>query len=67
MRLSLVPLLLASSLAAQQPAVTIRAGRMLDGLGGQSGDVVLTISAGRITAVAPYRGGPVTHDLSGLT
>ena len=67
MRLLLASLLLSSSLAAQEPPVTIRAGRMLDGLGGARRDVVLTIASGRITGIAPYAGGPVSYDLSGLT
>jgi imidazolonepropionase-like amidohydrolase len=67
MRTLLASLLLSSSLAAQPAPVTIRAGRMLDGLGGARPDVVLTISSGRITGIAPYAGGPVSYDLSGLT
>jgi imidazolonepropionase-like amidohydrolase len=69
-------LLLGTSLAiasgscssAPQPApVTIRAGLLLDGRGGQQRDALITVVAGRIGAVAPYHSGPVTHDLSGYT
>lgn len=48
-------------------AVTIRAGLLLDGRGGQQRDALITVVGSRIRAVGPYRSGPVTHDLSGYT
>jgi imidazolonepropionase-like amidohydrolase len=47
--------------------VTIRAGLLLDGRGGLQRDALITIVAGRISAVGPYQSGPVTHDLSRYT
>ncbi|HEX7023517.1 MAG TPA: amidohydrolase family protein, partial [Gemmatimonadales bacterium] len=47
--------------------VTVRAGLLLDGLGGQQRDAVITIVNGRIRSIAPYRSDAVTHDLSGYT
>jgi len=47
--------------------VTIRAGRMLDGLGGERRDVVITITGSTIRAIAPWQGEAVTHDLSART
>lgn len=47
--------------------MTIRAGLLLDGLGGQTRDAVITIAQDRITSVAPWQGDSVTHDLSHYT
>ena len=47
--------------------VTIRAGLLLDGAGGQSTDVVITVTGDRITRVEPWRGDAVAYDLSGKT
>lgn len=47
--------------------VTIRAGLLLDGLGGQARDVVITVANDRITSVAPWQGDSVTYDLSRYT
>ena len=38
--------------------VTIRAGRMLDGLGGERRDVVITITGSTIRAIAPGKARP---------
>jgi len=51
---------------APSPTVTIRAGRLIDGRGGQARDVVVTVNGDRITAVGA-KPGAVTHDLSRLT
>lgn len=54
-------------IAPQRPeAITIRAGRLLDGRGGVSHDVVVRVEAGKITRVGQARGA-VTHDLSRAT
>ena len=48
-----------------EPAITIRAGRMLDGRGAELRDVVITVTGRRITAIAPWQpGDTVTHDFS---
>ncbi len=47
--------------------VTIRAGLLLDGRGGQRRDALITVVDGRIRAVGPYEAGAVTHDLSRYT
>jgi imidazolonepropionase-like amidohydrolase len=46
--------------------VTIRAGQLFDGRGILR-DVLITVAGDRITALGPYQGGPVTHDLSRYT
>ncbi len=51
---------------AQEDTVTIRAGRLLDGLGNVRENVTLHVTGSRIAAVDEARG-PVTYDLSGLT
>jgi imidazolonepropionase-like amidohydrolase len=46
-------------------SVTIRAGVLLDGRGGQARNAVITVAGGRIQSVAPDApAGPVTYDLS---
>lgn len=50
---------------AQEP-VTIRAGHVLDGRGGEVRDVIITIVDGRITSIRPGTG-PATYDLGDLT
>jgi len=67
-----LPFALAASAAIESaPAaepVTIRAGAMLDGLGGVRRDVVITVEGSRITRIAPWRSGTVvTWDLSDRT
>jgi imidazolonepropionase-like amidohydrolase len=47
--------------------VTLRAGLLLDGRGGTMRDAVITVVNGRIAAVAPWRNGSVTYDLSRYT
>jgi imidazolonepropionase-like amidohydrolase len=64
--LAALTLLLAVPAAAQNP-ITIRAGRLIDGVGGVSTNVVVTVDGGRITRVEPNRTGPVTYDLPSLT
>ena len=54
-------------LAAQQPPVTIRAGLLLDGRGGEIPNVLITVAGGKIRSVGPYTGGPSTYDLSRFT
>ena len=48
--------------------ITIRAGTLLDGIGGVQRDVVVTVEGSRITRIAPWRAGmSVTWDLSSMT
>jgi imidazolonepropionase-like amidohydrolase len=64
--LAAVALALTAPLAAQSP-VTIRAGTLIDGVGGVQRNVVVTVEGGRIARVEPGRTGPVTYDLSSST
>lgn len=62
----------AATAQAQEESVTIRAGRLLDGLGNVRENVMLRVEGSRIAAVgeAPAAGeaaGAVSYDLSGLT
>ena len=50
----------------QVTPITIRAGRLLDGVGGVAENVTITVEASRIIRVATMSG-PVTYDLSDLT
>jgi imidazolonepropionase-like amidohydrolase len=52
-----------------QAPVTLRAGLLLDGRGGQQRDVLITVMDGRIATVEPWdpSKAPVTHDLSRYT
>ncbi len=61
--------LLAAPLRGQAPApLTIRAGTLLDGVGGVRRDVLITVTGSRITAITPYRDGQrVSYDLARLT
>ncbi len=56
---------------AQEDTITIRAGRLLDGLGNARENVVVHVTGSRISAVEPAAAGgeadPVDYDLSGLT
>jgi imidazolonepropionase-like amidohydrolase len=54
-------------IAAQEVPVTIRAGLLLDGKGGQLRNALITVADGKIRAVAPYRSGAVTYDFSRYT
>ena len=57
----------AAGTAAQTPqAITIRAGRLLDGRGGAQQNVVVRVEAGKIVSVGPSSEA-VTHDLSKYT
>ena len=58
---------LPTPLAAQSPAITLRAGTLLDGRGGRLTDVDLTIENGRITAVGPAGAGMPALDFSRAT
>ena len=51
---------------AQDTPITIRAGRLLDGVGGERENVTITVEASRITGL-DAAAGPVTYDLSDLT
>jgi imidazolonepropionase-like amidohydrolase len=67
--LSLVLFLSAAAVltTAQAPsAITIRAGKLLDGRGGSQSNVVVTIREGKIASVGKSSG-PVTYDLSKFT
>ena len=63
---ALILLLTAISAGAQVTPITIRAGRLLDGVGGVAENVTITVEASRITRVDTMSG-PVTYDLSDLT
>ena len=71
--LAAIGLVLAAVTAqAQEDTLTIRAGRLLDGLGNVRENVTLRVTGSRIAAVdeasaAAEASGPVTYDLSGLT
>ena len=68
--LAVIGLTLAAATAqAQEDTVTIRAARLLDGLGNVRENVVVHVTGSRISAVepAPADGEPVGYDLSGLT
>ena len=60
--------LAAASAQAQEDTLTIRAGRLLDGLGNVRENVVVRVTGQRIAAVeAADDAAPATYDLSGLT
>lgn len=61
-----VALLATVTLVAQDTRITIRAGRLLDGAGGMSESVRLTLDGSRIVGVDRLRGA-VTYDLSDFT
>jgi imidazolonepropionase-like amidohydrolase len=65
LRFVLVMGLAVGSCRAPAP-VTIRAGQLFDGRG-LVRDVLITVAGDRITALGPYQGGQVTHDLSRYT
>ena len=50
-----------------EPPVTIRAGLLIDGTGGQTRDAVITIQRGRIRSISPSHGEPVTWDFGDKT
>ncbi|HVT40631.1 MAG TPA: amidohydrolase family protein [Gemmatimonadaceae bacterium] len=52
---------------AQVAPVTIRAGLLLDGKGGQLRNALITVVDGKIRAVRQYRSAAVTYDLSRYT
>jgi imidazolonepropionase-like amidohydrolase len=66
----LIPAILASSVSAQAPAasgtLTIKARRVIDGIGGTVDNAVVTVRDGRIVSVGPVTG-PVTIDLGEAT
>lgn len=60
--------LAAAAAQAQDDTITIRAGRLLDGLGNVREDVIVHVTGSRISAVEPApAGGEADYDLSGLT
>ena len=63
---ALVVLLTSASAPAQDAPITIRAGRLLDGVGGVAENVTITVEGSRITRLETISG-PVTYDLSDLT
>ena len=63
---SAVALLASVTALAQDTRVTIRAGRLVDGAGGMSENVRLTLDGARIASVDRLRG-QVTYDLSEFT
>ena len=67
--LTAIGLVLAAAAAqAQEDTLTIRAGRLLDGLGNVRENVVVRVTGQRIAAVeAADDAAPATYDLSGLT
>jgi len=52
------------ALSAQTTPVTIRAGLLLDGRGGEVRDALITVVDGKIRSVGPYQSGSPTYDLS---
>ncbi len=63
---ALAALLTAFSLGAQDTPITIRAGRLLDGVGGVTENVTITVEGSRIVRLEAMSG-PVNYDLSDLT
>jgi imidazolonepropionase-like amidohydrolase len=64
----ILTLLCAGTLAAQDKPVTIKAGLLLDGIGGARRDVVITVKDGKIASISPAAGAAAAdYDLSGLT
>lgn len=62
-RLALL-LVLPVALSAQSAPVTIRAGLLLDGRGGEIRNALVTVVGGKIQSVGPYQGGSPTYDFS---
>lgn len=62
-RLALL-LVLPVALSAQSAPVTIRAGLLLDGRGGEIRNALVTVVGGKIQSVGPYQGGLPTYDFS---
>jgi imidazolonepropionase-like amidohydrolase len=69
LRLLCAAAILAGACRSTPTPVTIRAGLLLDGRGGQLRDALLTVVDGRIQSVGPWQsaGDHVTHDLSRYT
>ena len=63
---ALLVLMTGTSALAQDTPITIRAGRLLDGVGGVAENVTITVEGSRITRLETISG-PVTYDLSDLT
>ena len=55
------------ALSAQASPVTIRAGVLLDGRGGEHRDALITVAEGKIQSVGPYQGSHPIYDLSRYT
>lgn len=62
----MVPFLGGGALCAQQASLTIKAGHLLDGRGGSSRTVMITVSGATIVSLEPAAG-RAAYDLSGLT
>jgi imidazolonepropionase-like amidohydrolase len=54
------------AMTQQSQTITIRAGRLLDGRGGSSRDLVISVTGDKVTRIGSGEGG-VTYDLSRLT
>jgi imidazolonepropionase-like amidohydrolase len=67
--IAIVAFTIASAAQEQQPAVTIAAGKLLDGKGGQQSNVLLTIRGSKIERIEPRTASSPapTHDLSAYT
>jgi imidazolonepropionase-like amidohydrolase len=65
--LVLAGLLAAPALGAQDSAIVIRAGRLLDGRGGTVRNATVVVQGGTIRAAGTASSGPVTYDLSRYT
>ncbi len=58
----------AATAAQPLPAITIRAGTLIDGRGGVRRNVVITVRGGRVEGVSPYAPGtPIAYDLNKYT
>ena len=64
---ALTVLVTAIGAGAQGTPITIRAGRLLDGLGGVAENVTITVEGSGITRIDNTVTGPATYDLSDLT
>ncbi len=64
---SFAALVCATPLIAQQAAVVIKAGRLIDGRGGYSMNTFITVTGDKIAVLRPVSGAPITYDLSKYT
>jgi len=63
----LLLLALPIALSAQPAPITIRAGLLLDGRGGELRNALITVADGKIQSVGRYEGGSLTYDFSRYT